>query len=440
VTIFLEVVAVLLPSLDACGALEVSGELLSSGMDFSMVARLMPLRLQLWSWNYEPEPTAMGPISTIWARTMRDRGHSVHVVTAHPHYPPGLWKQRVLPRRERRDGIMVTRLPLWLGHGTTVQRIREELTYSLSAALAMPAFRTPDAVVCVSPSFVALAPMLVNARLRRVPLVLWLQDILPDAAQTTGLLRAPVVLAAARALERSVYGGADRIVVASDSFKENLRRKGVPESKLERIYNPATRGLVQRGERHGPPRILAMGNIGYSQGLVELVREYEASTEKSLPRLVITGEGELAGQVRAELRSDRVQLLGLVDDSRLEAELDRATLGLVSQRSDIEEFNIPSKLMTLMGRGIPVLASVSPRSEVARIVEGSGGGWVADSSRPEEAARVAREAARNLEEVERRAKAAHAFAREHFAPEQLAGRFDEVLAEIIRGGSRQVKR
>jgi len=431
VTIFVEVVAVLLPSLDACGAREASGELLSSGMDFSIVARLMPLRLQLWSWNYEPEPTAMGPISTIWARTMRDRGHSVHVVTAHPHYPPGAWKQRVLPRRERRDGIAVTRLPLWLGHGTTVQRIREELTFSLSAALAMPAFRTPDAIVCVSPSFVALAPMLVNARLRRVPLVLWLQDILPDAAQTTGLLRAPAVLAAARALERSAYRRADRIVVASDSFKESLTRKGVPESKLDRIYNPATRGFVRRGDLNGSPRILAMGNIGYSQGLVELVRAYEASTVESLPRLVITGEGELAGLVRAEVRSDRVQTLGLVDESRLEAELDRATLGLVSQRSDIDEFNIPSKLMTLMGRGIPVLASVGPRSEVARIVEASGGGWVADSSRPEEAVRLAGEAAENPEELERRARAAHAFAQEHFSPEQMAGRFERLLGEVV---------
>jgi colanic acid biosynthesis glycosyl transferase WcaI len=296
----------------------------------------------------------------------------------------------------------------------------------------MPTFRTPDAIVCVSPSFLALAPMLVNTRVRRVPLVLWLQDILPDAAATTGLLRTRAVLAATRALERTAYRRADRIIVASDSFKENLVRKEVPETKLERIYNPATRGFVQQENRNRKPRILAMGNIGYSQGLVELVRAYEASTAESLPPLVITGEGELAGRMRDEVRSDRVQMLGLVDESRLEAELDRATLGLVSQRSDIEEFNIPSKLMTLMGRGIPILASVGKDSEVGRIVRRSGGGWVTDSRDPGQAALLAHQVVQSQSELERRGRAAYEFAKEHFSPAVFASRFEDLLLPYRR--------
>lgn len=377
----------------------------------------------------------MGPISALWAREMRDRGHEVEVIAAHPHYPAGVWKQRVGPYREVRDGIRVTRLPLWIGHATTRQRVIEELTYMVAAAVAKPFMRRPDAIVTVSPAFLALLPAIMNVRVRRIPWVLWLQDIFPDAASTTGLLESSVALRGARALEAVTYRTADRIVVISETFEENLLRKGVPSGKLRLIYNPATRGFGRRakGRREGPARILYMGNIGLSQGLVEVVRSFErVDVPRDALRLVIIGGGEVRNDVRHEIRSDRVELLGLVSPQQLDQELDAAALGLVSQRPDIVEFNVPSKLMTLMARGVPVLAAVSPKSEVARIVRRSGGGWITDSGRPDEAPRLAAEVVRDRAELERRGEAARAFAEEHFSAEQLANGFEAVLEEARR--------
>jgi len=31
------------------------------------------VRIQLWSYNYDPEPTGIGPVSTAAARGLRDR-------------------------------------------------------------------------------------------------------------------------------------------------------------------------------------------------------------------------------------------------------------------------------------------------------------------------------------------------------------------------------
>ena len=98
---------------------------------------------------------------------------------------------------------------------------------------------------------------------------------------------------------------------------------------------------------------------------------------------MITGSGVAADEVREKIGSDRVQMLGLVDDERLEAELVKADVAFVSQQHDGTEFNIPSKLMNFMTYGLPVLAAVNPQSEAARIIEQSDGGWAVDSSRPE---------------------------------------------------------
>ena len=105
-----------------------------------------PLEIQLWSYNYEPEPTGIGPVSAIWARLMSERGHQVQVVAAHLHYPEPRWGTRRTPYRERRDGVEVLRLPLAVGRATTLERVRQELSFTAAQALAFPLLATPDVV------------------------------------------------------------------------------------------------------------------------------------------------------------------------------------------------------------------------------------------------------------------------------------------------------
>jgi colanic acid biosynthesis glycosyl transferase WcaI len=377
----------------------------------------------------------MGPIAARWAEAMLARGHRVEVVTAHPHYPGPLWGRRSRPYRETRNGIPVLRLPLIIGHSTTAARITEEVTYAASAASAAVApLNPPDVAVAVSPSFLGLFPVLVSARLRGFPWVLWLEDILPDAAATTGLLREGLALRTAQRLERFVYRSANRIVVISDAFRENLLGKGVPAWKVAHIYNPYTRDLGGSRATHNgndPARVLYMGNMGFSQNLPALVRAFELSpVPDDRTRLVLAGTGELARAVAAEVRSERVEMPGLLLEG-LEPELERATIGLVPQRPDVDEFNLPSKLMNLMSRGIPVLASVSQRSEIARIVRESGAGWVVDAADPDAFPRALREILGDRAELDRRGAAGLEFARRNFAPDAVAARFEGVLSDVV---------
>ena len=207
-------------------------------------ARAVPwraMRVQLWSYNYDPEPQGIAPMSTMLARGLAARGHDVTVVAAHPHYPEPAWGVRLRPYRERRDGVPVLRLPLWAGRDSGVARIRQELSFLAAQTAVAPLLPRPDALVAVTPSFPALAAAMGFARARRVPLVIWLQDILPDGAVTTGLLKPGRLLDALFAFERAAYDTADRVVVISEAFRRNLLDKGVPDAKLERIFNPSSR-------------------------------------------------------------------------------------------------------------------------------------------------------------------------------------------------------
>lgn len=398
-----------------------------------------PLEVQLWSYNYAPEPAGIAPVSTTLAKGLRDRGHNVEVVAAHPHYPEPKWGSRRLPYRESRDGIPILRLPLWIGRRTTTARIRQELSFTTSMFAALPFLGRPDLVLAASPSFPALLPAVVFARARHVPLIPWLHDVLPEGAIVTGHVNSGPVLRASRWLERTAYRRASRVVVLSRPFLDNLRSKGVPDEKLRLIYDPATRrprrdlASIAADSNGGEARVLCMGNIGHTQGLPPLVRAFDRSDEVHAAgaRLIITGTGVAAEETQANISSGSVEMRGLVSDEELERELQSATIAVVTQQYDGTEFNLPSKLMNYMAYGLPVVAAVNPSSEVARLVRESGAGWIADSSEPEEFPRAVVAALRNRDELRRRAEAAIAFADMHFSQEGFAERFEAVLREAV---------
>ncbi|MGH2992451.1 MAG: glycosyltransferase family 4 protein [Solirubrobacterales bacterium] len=396
------------------------------------------LRVQLWSYNYAPEPTGIGPVSTALAEGLRDMGHVVEVVSAHPHYPEPRWGARRIPYRESRNGIRVLRLPLWVGRATATQRIRQELTFTSSALAALPFLGTPDVLVAASPSFPALFPAVLSSRIRRVPLVIWLHDILPEGAMATGLVGNGPVLRASRWLERTAYRTASRIVVLSGSFLDTLRAKNVREDKLQLIYDPATLQPSEHGHGHREAgdgrRVICMGNIGHSQGLPPLVRAFERSEEirSAGVQLVVTGTGVAEGDVRRQIRSDAVKMLGLISEEELDRELRLATLALVSQEHEGTEFNLPSKLMNYMAYGLPIIAAVNAQSEVARLVSDSGCGWIADSSNPEIFPRTVVKAMGESEELRRRGQAGRGFASKHFGRDAFAARFDSLLLDAVR--------
>jgi colanic acid biosynthesis glycosyl transferase WcaI len=396
------------------------------------------MRIQLWSYNFDPEPIGIGPVSGTWARTMKERGHDVEVVAAHPHYPSPRWGTRLLPYRELRGDIPVLRLPLWIGRESARARMRQEASFALAQLLACPTLGRPDVVVSVSPCFFALGPAIIDVKARRLPWVLWLQDLLPDAAVNTGLMPAGRLLRVARAYEMAAYSAADKIVLISKSHRKALIEKGVPGSKLQMITNPTTLPIPPKdhqGSSRPGTRILNIGNIGLSQGLAELVRSFEASAEmrERGVEFRFAGDGVAVPMLEAEIRSDRVKLLGVIPDT-ISEELNSATIGVVSQLPQAGEFNMPSRLMNFLGYGIPVVAVVPPDSEVARVVREADAGWVVDAATPDQFPKLVTEALDQPEELARRAVNARDYADAHLTPAATAAQFERTIEEALAAG------
>ena len=96
-------------------------------------------RIQLWTYNYDPEPSGIAPLSSSLARGLaRPEAMSFAVVAAHPHYPGRSGVTRARPYRERRDGIeRPAPAASWIGRSATAkERLRQERRSSRAQLIA----------------------------------------------------------------------------------------------------------------------------------------------------------------------------------------------------------------------------------------------------------------------------------------------------------------
>ena len=204
---------------------------------------------------YEPE-TGSGAHPTAVTRSLSRLGHDVRVLTGFPNYPlghtyPG-YRQR-WRLQETRDGMNVTRVPLWPTHDSSAVRRALGLTsFAASATLQSGVLRDADVcLVYLSPATVALPATLLK-RARGIPYVLYVQDLWPDTVLQSGFIRnekvADRVERVINRLLAHVYNEAAQLAVIAPGMRDLLIQRGVPTAKISVIPNLGRRRRLPAGE------------------------------------------------------------------------------------------------------------------------------------------------------------------------------------------------
>ena len=350
--------------------------------------------LLLTQW-FDPEPTFKG---LLFARELVKLGFEVEVLTGFPNYPGGKVYPgyRIRPiQREKIGEVSVTRVPLYPSHsGSVIGRVANYLTFSLCSAMyGVLLARRPDVVYSYHPplttGFAAVAIRLA----RGVPLVCDIQDLWPDTLRATGMIRNPRALGLIGRACDWFYRRVDRIAVLSPGFKRMLVSRGVPESKIEVIYNWADEAALMEGARQSsdplPPgdfRVLFAGNMGRAQALDGVLRAARLLLDRgSRAQLVFLGSGIEVDELKArktQLGLSNVHFLAAVPMGEVGAYLAAADALLVHLRPDeLFRITIPSKTQAYMAAGKPIVMGVD--GDAADLVVRSGGGIVVQSGSEE---------------------------------------------------------
>ena len=365
------------------------------------------MRILLVGLNYAPEVVGIAPYNTELAEHLASRGHRVTVLTSFPYYPH--WQ--VDPRYRRRppflaeniNGVRVLRSPFLLpgSRQSAFRRILFDSSLALTALIASAGVGALDTVICVSPPLQLGVTSWLIARSRGARLMLHLQDIVPDAALSIGMMHEGRALRVSRDLEQFVYSRADEITVISQGFFKNLARKGVPTAKLtlapnwidpsrfNAVREPAVRAAL--GAPNGETLVLHTGNMGAKQGLETVI---DATALLGQDMVVVTLVGD--GNHRHELEA-RGATLGLKNLKFRPLQLDYpATLAaadvlVIAQRGPVVDSVAPSKLLSYMASGKPVVAAVNDLSEAGRLIRLAKCGVVVPPEEPAALAAAVRE-------------------------------------------------
>lgn len=358
------------------------------------------MHILIYSYNYHPEPIGIAPLMTQLAEGLAQRGHEVRVVTGMPNYP----QRKIYPEyrgkfyiTEEQNGVTIQRSYVWVRPkpGLVARALLDGSFVCTSFIQALRGWR-PDIILLTVPPLPVSIPATLLGWLYRCPVILNLQDILPEAAVQVGLLKNKFAIRVFEALERFAYRQATHISVIADGFVENLQSKGVPPEKMTCIPNwvdvteiyPMSfddNPFRQQHQLHGKFVVMYSGNIALTQGMQTVIQA--AALVKHIPEIVfmIIGEERAIASLQdlcSQYGAPNVKFLGFQPREHLPAMLTAANVGLIVQKSNVVSFNMPSKTQCLLASGRPVIASVPLSGTAANAIDNSEGGVVVPPEEP----------------------------------------------------------
>ena len=310
------------------------------------------------------------------------------VITCAPNFPQGrvyagyrnrLWQQ------EEVEGIRIIRVWTYIAANEGfAKRILDYLSFALMGSVAALFVRT-DVVVATSPQFFAAMGGWWAAFLKRKKWVMEVRDRWPESIRAVGAMRGEGrVFRWLERLELFLYRRAARVVVVTDSFRENLVERGISLQKIAVVKNgvlldrfrpqPKDAALAAALGLEGKFVLTYLGTHGMAHGL-----DFVLGCAQNLPpgvHLLLVGDGAerdnlLAFKEKENLRN--VTLLPSVPKNEVPHYLALSDAALVCLRkSDTFRAVLPSKIFENAAMQRPILLGVE--GEAKALVEQYGAG------------------------------------------------------------------
>ena len=330
------------------------------------------LRLVLVHRYFAPDTPPYAHILQAIASDLAARGHDVTVLSCQPSYRRNIVGSAA--RYENADGYEVRRWPVLDDRSSSAKKMLNLIWFCLRLALSRKVFRHADVVMAATtPPVLVAATCSLMSRSVGARFVYHKQDIYPEvmSASPHGIRRL------LRGLDTLTDRRAARVVVLSEDMADAITERGVDGRRIEVINNfdpwqvPSEPLALPAPDR--PLTVVFAGNIGRFQGLdavFDLVRRFDND-----PGIVFHfyGDGTRMDDLRAlAVESPRVFVHGFAPAVEV-AEFVRtsADLGLVSLEPGVIRFAYPSKTMTYLRHGCPLLVLVES-SALSRMVKDEG--------------------------------------------------------------------
>jgi glycosyltransferase involved in cell wall biosynthesis len=340
-----------------------------------------------------------------------------------------------------------------IGHGVVVEkrfvkRLLQEFRAGFELARHVRGKR-PDVALMSNVQVPTLAVFAVAMWFSRIPWVLWHQDVYCIAVRSFAgakLSRGYRIAAAGIEVTERWYSRRAAAIVAISSSVAEVHDTWGTGDKTTVIPNWAPLDEIVPVERKNDwsvehqlddtTTLLYSGNLGLKHNpalLVQLARGViDAGRDV---RLVVVNDGPAGELLRAEASRLQVPLtlLPYQPYERLSEVLSSGDLLIVLLEKDAGAFSVPSKTLSYLSAGRPVLGLMPGENLASTLIERAGGGvWAPDASDVPAAAAWAAELLGDPDRLARLGSASRELAESEFALPQLADSFEQILVKAAR--------
>lgn len=349
----------------------------------------MPDRVWIVGQYYWPDDTSSGHSVTRIAEGLA-RHHPTAVITGYPGYVSKHGSQA----REVRYGVEIHRARAIRVRQTPLAlKLANQLTVALGMALKVLT-RVPrrDVVLLVSAPSFAIHTVGLICRLKRVRYHVLMHDLFPDVLEVTGAVpRGGIVSRVWRGLNRFFLRRAETVVVLGRDMRERVAEAiGVPLGDVVIITNTADvenidplprteNSLLKRLGLLDAVVVKHSGHLGRThdiEGIVEAARRLAGDPDV---RFLFIGDGPKRAWLEwviAEESLDNVTVVDFLPKSEIRTSMTAGDLSLVAMLPGMSGLSVPSRIYDYLAAGQPVVAMADRQSEICRIVEEEGIGWI----------------------------------------------------------------
>jgi glycosyltransferase involved in cell wall biosynthesis len=335
------------------------------------------MKILLWSQYFYPENFHINSV----AKALCEKNMELTILTGKPNYPEGKivdGYKRCGIQYESFQEATVIRVPLIpRGKGSAIRLFMNYSSFILSGYWIAPFVLRRKSfdiifVYGLSPILQAL-PAIFIAKLKRVPLVLWVQDLWPESLRATGFIKNEFLLSIVRYFVRFIYNKADIILIQSEGFRESVESLVKNKEKIKFFPNSSTvseQPLSHYNERNEIAldikqhfSIVFTGNLGKAQSCETILEAAELLKGNDKIYFYLVGYGSQYQWIEETIKNKMLKnviLTGRLPLERMPKILEAASVLLVSLTDDpVLSATIPSKVQSYLAAGKPIIASLN---------------------------------------------------------------------------------
>ena len=384
-----------------------------------------------------PDSPNCGQILWNLSNHFSSEGHAVEVITSTPSYNLNS-KKIYAKKKETINNVKIRRIDLIIESRNPLKKIINALKLGFwTNYLAIR--NNYDVIISTSIPpiaggfFAALA-----SYITRTKFIYFCMDLHPEVGQISKDFSNPFLFTVLKKIDNWSCSRASPVVVHSLDMKNTLisRNKG-NQFKIEIINNfsipteSLDKSFFKENFKLNNDKltIIFAGNLGRFQALEKIMDAMALLKTRKDIKLILVGEGSIKENLALKIKktNSNVCIFDRQPAHIVKDMIKKADIGLVSLNSNIYKYGYPSKIMTYLEQGIPIIAVLEKESEIVKLMEDEKYGFCIPTLEPKKISQFFIKLAENNSWKSKMNSNAISAYEKHFSRNKILSKWSDIL-------------